>query len=242
MNSPPRRSTSRTTCSRSGVGRKVTSSWSIAPAYAGGRVELDLLVERQLLVHAVHPAPLDVGPTEPEAQPQQAVEDPLLGGQRMHGDGVEVRFVDRPGHLQLGAQAHPHAVQALAVQLGDRGLPRHVEAERQVVPRARIEPERPGQPLAVELLVGVVPGVAALHLDPGEQSDRDVLDVDACSPPAICTWPSRNPPGRQCGSTSTVSTDGPPTPKARNILRKTTNRSLRTRRVRNITGDRQAPM
>jgi hypothetical protein len=140
-------------------------------------VKLDLLVERQLLLHAVHPATLHIGPAEPEAQAQQRVQDPLLSRQRVHGHRVQVALVHRAGHLELGGQAHGHAVQVLPVHLGDRGLPRHVEAERDVVPGTRIEPERAGQALPVELLVGVVLAVAALHLDPGDQADRHVFDV-----------------------------------------------------------------
>lgn len=96
----------------------------------------------------------------------------------MYGDRVQVALVHRPGHLQLRTQPHGHPVQVLPVQLGDRGLPRHVEAERDVVALTGLQPERARHPLTVELLVGVVLVVAALHLDAGEQPERHVLDVD----------------------------------------------------------------
>ena len=70
------------------------------------------------------------------------------------------------------------AVQVLAVQLSDRGLPRHIEVEFDVVPGAAIQPERAGQPLPVELLVGAVLGITTLDLNAGAKADRHVLDVD----------------------------------------------------------------
>ncbi len=63
------------------------------------------------------------------------------------------------------------------VDVRDRRLPGDVEAERDVVALARLQTERPGQALAVELLRGVVLTVAALHLDAGDQAEGDVLDV-----------------------------------------------------------------
>jgi hypothetical protein len=46
--------------------------------------------------------------------------------------------------------------------------------------------------------------------------------VASWSPPRMRTWPSNDRPGRVFGLARTVSTDGPPTPKARIIFLKTT--------------------
>jgi hypothetical protein len=46
--------------------------------------------------------------------------------------------------------------------------------------------------------------------------------VTSWSPPMISTWPFNGRPGRMFGSVNTVSTIGPPAPKARIIFLKTT--------------------
>jgi hypothetical protein len=96
----------------------------------------------------------------------------------VHVDRVEVALVDRAGDRDLGAQAHGHAVQALAVQVGDRRLPRHedLERQRQLLPFAQDQPAGDTRP--VELGGRVVLRVAAFDLDAGDQRQRDLGDLD----------------------------------------------------------------
>jgi hypothetical protein len=139
-----------------------------------GRVELDLLVERQRRSDAVDRAPLQVGALEAEAQPREGVEDPLLCGQRVHRHFVEVALVDGLGHGELGPQPHRHAAQPLAVDVGDRRLPRHREREGQVPLLALAQLEGAGDREPVEL----DETVAVLGLDPGHQTQHDSVDGD----------------------------------------------------------------
>jgi len=50
------------------------------PWACGGRAELDLLVERQLLVHTAHVTAFQVGALELEPELEESVQDPLLRG------------------------------------------------------------------------------------------------------------------------------------------------------------------
>ncbi len=141
------------------------------------REELDLLEERQLLVHAVQVAGLQVGALEPETELAERLQHALLRGQRLDRDRVEVARVDRAGHGHLGAQAQVHAVQVVAEHRGQRGFPGHGQLEGDAAVLAGGQPERPGHHRAEELHPRAALAAVLVPLHPGDQAQRDVRDV-----------------------------------------------------------------
>ncbi len=142
-----------------------------------GRVELQLLEERKLLRHTVQPACLDVGAVEVEPQPPERVEHRVLRRQRVHLDGVEVALVRSSGDHQFRAHPHGHAGQLTAAHGGDRRLPRDHELERHGDELLCGHTHAVLDDDTVELTGSRELVVAALHLDPGHQRQRDLTDL-----------------------------------------------------------------
>lgn len=101
----------------------------------------------------------------------------FLCGPRTHGQRVQVSLVLRARHGQLGPYPQ-HYAQRLAVQLGDRSLPREVDGERHTVQGLLGETETASDGDPVEDDDALVLAVAVLGLGPGDQLQCDVLDVE----------------------------------------------------------------
>lgn len=160
-----------------GRGREGQLDLADLPGVVGRRIELDLLVERQVLIDPAEVAHLQVGALEVEPELGEGPQHGLLRGQRRDLEGVQVALVDGLGDGQLGAHAHHHAVQRPAHHLGDRALPRDGELEGDGAMLAGAQRERPGDLGAEELDETGLLVLAVLGLDPGDQTEGDVLDV-----------------------------------------------------------------
>jgi hypothetical protein len=99
----------------------------------------------------------------------------VLRGHRLDRDGVHVLRVDhRLRQVEVGLQPDGHAGQELAEHRGDRGLPRHLDLERDLDLRTRADQFPAGQVHVLERQVGHVglPAEARLAvLDPRQQCD-----------------------------------------------------------------------
>lgn len=118
---------------------------------------------------------LQVGRPERVTELPEGLQDRFLRGQRSHRERVEVALVARSRDFQLRPDAE-HGAEVLAVELGDRRLPRQGDGERHRVLGLLRQPEpaADGEPFEDDRALVLL--VLALHLDPGDEEKRDPVD------------------------------------------------------------------